>query len=369
MGVVKSNKPQNGGKKKDSPTTAGEVLTVAALYHFAHVTDVNLLQKELLQLCLSQRIRGTLRVAGEGINGTIAGPASGIKAVVDFIRNIPGFAQTDVKYSSSTGAGFHHMRIKIKPEIVTMGKPNIDPNLAAGTYVDPQDWNDLIKREDVLVIDTRNAYEVHIGKFQGAIDPITETFKDFPAWADKFVAENGICSSEPASSSLNSTSTSNESRSSDILFPAAVSSKSVPKAVAMYCTGGIRCEKSTVYMKQLGVQEVYHLKGGILKYLEEVPEKDSLWEGECFVFDERVALKTGLQAGSYTRCFACKMPLSAADCAAENPRYEEGVSCTHCIDQQTPAQQQRFRERHLQIQLANERGEQHVGQHIPSVHS
>ncbi len=369
MGVVKSNIPQNGGKKKDPPATAGEVLTVAALYHFAHVTDVNSLQKELLQLCLSQRIRGTLLVAGEGMNGTIAGPASGIKEVVDFIKNIPGFAQTEVKYASSTGAGFHHMRIKIKPEIVTMGKPNIDPNLAAGTYVDPQDWNDLIKREDVLVIDTRNAYEVHIGKFQGAIDPKTETFKDFPAWADRFVAENGICSSEPLCSSLDSTSTSNEAPSSDILLPAVASSISVPKAVAMYCTGGIRCEKSTVYMKQLGVQEVYHLKGGRLKYLEEVPAKDSLWEGECFGFDERVALKTGLQAGSYTRCFACKMPLSAADCAAENPRYEEGVFCTHCIDQQTPAQQQRFRERHLQIQLANERGEQHVGQHIPTVHS
>lgn len=366
MGVVKSNVPQNGGKKKDPPTSTGELLTVAALYHFAHVTDVNSLQKELLQLCLSQRIRGTLLVAGEGINGTIAGPAAGIKAVVDYIKKIPGFAQTDVKYSTSTGAGFHHMRIKIKPEIVTMGKPNIDPNLAAGTYIEPKDWNDLIKREDVLVIDTRNAYEIHIGKFQGAIDPKTETFKDFPAWADKFVAETGICGATP---SENGASISDAPSVAVDEPPAKIVGKSVPKAVAMYCTGGIRCEKSTVYMKQLGVQEVYHLKGGILKYLEDVPEQDSLWEGECFVFDERVALKAGLQAGSYTRCFACKMPLSAADCAADNARYEEGVSCTHCIDQQTPAQQKRFRERHLQVRLANERGEQHVGQHFPSVHS
>lgn len=356
MSAVKSNFHKNGGKQRVL-AAATEPLTVAALYNFVRVDNVDSLQKNLLKMCIKEHIRGTLLVAEEGINGTVAGPLPGITTIVQFIKNLPGFAHTDVKYSTSTGAGFHHMRIKIKPEIVTMGKPNIDPTLAAGTYVDPKDWNALISRDDVVVIDTRNAYEIHIGKFQNAVDPKTETFKDFPAWADKLVADENLASTiEPTPGS---TSTGDLTE---------VPTKT-PRAVAMYCTGGIRCEKATVYMKQLGVQEVYHLKGGILKYLEEVPARDSLWQGECFVFDERVALKQGLEAGSYTRCFACKMPLSAADTSAENARFEEGVHCTYCVDNQTPAQKERFKERQLQVQLAKVRGEEHVGQHIPAVNS
>lgn len=313
---------------------------VAALYHFAKIDDPVTVQPNLLKLCLQNSIRGTLLLAHEGINGTIAGPDDGIDNVVSFVKRWKGFEGTEVKFSTSTdGAAFHHMRIKVKSEIVTMGKPGIDPVLGAGTYVNPKDWNALIQRPDVAVIDTRNDYEIHIGKFKGAINPETDTFRDFPAWAEKLVASEG----------------------------GSTESSQPPKALAMYCTGGIRCEKATAYMKQLGVQDVYHLKGGILKYLEEVPPQESLWEGECFVFDERVALRHGLQPGSYTRCFACKMPLSAEDCTAGPGLYEEGVFCKHCVGTQTEAQRERFRQRHRQILLARQRGQEHVGQRIPDL--
>ena len=286
------------------------------------------------------------------------------------------------------------MRIKVKAEIVTMGKPDIDPLLAAGTYVEPKDWNALLRREDVTVIDTRNAYEIHIGKFEGAVNPNTETFRDFPAWAEEFVSSSS--SSSSAAGAVNTfgisktTGSASAPAGSGDDAPTATTTAHAPKAVAMYCTGGIRCEKATAYMRQLGVQEVYHLRGGVLRYLEEVPEGESLWRGECFVFDERVALKHGLQPGSYSRCFACKMPLSEADCCATKAipriplpeestttnldatfsttmsRYEEGVYCPHCVDKQTPAQRQRFRERQLQVVLARQRGEMHVGQDLPS---
>ena len=310
---------------------------VAALYHFARIENTTEIQQELLKLCKVELIKGTLILAHEGINGTIAGPVAGIDKVITFIRNMNGFDSIHVKYSSLCNTdGFHHMRIKLKSEIVTMGKPNIDPLLSAGTYVDPKDWNALINRKDVMVIDTRNSYEVHIGKFKDAVNPETSTFRDFPEWADNLIADKVKTTEE--------------------------TEKTPPVALAMYCTGGIRCEKATVYMKQLGIQEVYHLKGGILKYLEEVPKSESLWEGECFVFDERVALKHDLQPGSYTRCYACKMPLSAEDVSVGPLRHEEGVYCTYCVDKQTEAQRERFRERQRQVLLARERGEEHVGQ-------
>jgi UPF0176 protein len=322
---------------------------VAALYHFGAIEDPATLQQPLLKLCLQNSVRGTLLLANEGINGTIAGPDTGIEMVLNHVMGWRGFETTAVKFSTSTdGAAFHHMRIKIKPEIVTMGKPDIDPVLGAGTYVEPRDWNALIKRADVTVIDTRNDYEIHIGKFKGAVNPETETFRDFPAWADKLVQEGVSGMSAKSADSEKST------------VP-------VRTALAMYCTGGIRCEKATAYMKQLGVKEVYHLKGGILKYLEEVPEEESLWEGECFVFDERVALKHDLQPGSYTRCFGCKRPLSAEDCALGPALYEEGVYCKHCVVTQTEAQRERFRSRQRQIMLARQRGEEHVGQRLPTV--
>lgn len=339
----KSSGSRNGGKQEFLPTQMP--LKVAALYFFATVNDPLAVQPQLLQMCRQEHVRGTLLLAREGINGTIAGPELGVGKVVEHIKSWDGFSGLEVKYSVSNGDGFHHMRVKVKPEIVTMGKPDINPNLVVGTYVDPEDWNSLLRRDDVLLVDTRNEYEIHIGKFKGAVNPHTETFKEFPEWADKLVQTGDVVSSN-----------------TEVIQPSACTR--VPKALAMYCTGGIRCEKATAYMKQLGVQEVYHLKGGILKYLEVVPESESLWEGECFVFDERVSLKHNLQPGSYTRCYACKMPLSAADCAPWEVRYQEGVHCTYCVDSQTPEQARRFRERQLQVTLARERGEQHVGQQI-----
>ena len=380
-------------------------LCVAALYHFARISNPNELQAKLIILCKQESTRGTLIIAPEGINGTIAGTELSIANVINFLKSLEEFKDLEVKYSTSTGSGFHHMRIKLKSEIVTMGKPDIDPVLSAGTYVNAKDWNALISRSDVVLVDTRNSYEIHIGKFKGAIDPCTETFRDFPEWADKFVAStsssSAVDSSQTVTAATSPVSTVEQPAATSSI-PEAAGATAAPKIVAMYCTGGIRCEKATVYMKQLGVQEVYHLQGGILKYLEEVPEASSLWEGECFVFDERVSLKHGLLPGSYSRCYACKMPLSEEDvngnhaidsngnnistatpvnastneseephpesapeyCPVEkgSPRYEEGVYCTYCVDSQTPAQRQRFRERQLQVVLARLRGEVHVGQ-------
>jgi UPF0176 protein len=387
---VPTNERRVSLKRKDIEVSAP--LKVAAMYHFVHIDRPEDLRDKLLSLCKAEGTRGTLILANEGINGTIAGLEDGLMRVVKFIMALPGFENIAVKYSISNGSGFHHMRIKLKSEIVTMGKPNIDPTLAAGTYVDPVHWNALISREDVMVIDTRNAYEVHIGRFKRALDPVTETFKDFPAWAETLVKDRSItcgdssgavsesasdihnaeeppsnpsCEENSPVSATEDMQPTTTSETSSVVASTSASSLPKIKAVAMYCTGGIRCEKATVFMKQLGVQEVYHLKGGILKYLEEIPESESLWEGECFVFDERVALKHGLEAGSYSRCFACKMPLSPADTDASTDmgkRFEEGVHCTYCVDTLTPAQVQRFRERQLQVELARKRGEMHVGQ-------
>ena len=305
----------------------GAPLSVAALYHFTRFDDCEPLRAPLEHLCRAQGVKGTLLLAAEGINGTIAGPPAAIARVLDHIRTMPGCAALEVKFSSAATMPFHRLKVRIKPEIVTMGEPSIDPLAIVGTYVAPEDWNALIADPDTIVIDTRNDYEVAIGSFANAIDPRTATFRDFPAWF--------------------------RSQRDHLL------GQGKPPKVAMYCTGGIRCEKSTAFLKQEGVEEVFHLKGGILKYLETIPEEESLWRGECFVFDQRVAVGHGLVQGSHVLCPACRMPVNEADKAS--PLYEEGVSCPACHHQRTDAQRAGYRERHRQEKLAAAQGRSHIG--------
>lgn len=295
---------------------------VGALYKFVTLPDFEALQAPLLDVCKQGGVKGTLLLASEGINGTIAGPAAGVRAVRDFILADPRFAGLSYKESHAGEMPFYRMKVRLKKEIVTMGVPGTDPNKIVGTYVKPEDWNELISDPDVVLIDTRNDYEVEIGTFDGAINPKTETFRDFPAWV------------EQASSLQNK-----------------------PK-VAMYCTGGIRCEKSTAYLKELGYDDVYHLEGGILKYLETVPEEESMWRGECFVFDARVSVGHGLELGHYDQCYACRRPIDDADMAS--PDYVKGVSCPKCIGDMSDAQRKSFAERQKQIELSKARGEKHI---------
>jgi UPF0176 protein len=295
---------------------------VAALYRFVALPDYRDLREPLLDLCREQGVCGTLLLASEGINGTIAGQESGIQAVIAYLRAEDRLAELEVKYSHASQAPFHRMKVRLKKEIVTMGVEGIDPNRVVGTYVDPKNWNALLEDEDVWVVDTRNDYEVAIGSFRGAVDPQIQSFREFPDWVR-------------------------------------AQKEAQRKAkVAMFCTGGIRCEKSTAFLKEEGVEEVYHLKGGILKYLEQIPEEESLWEGECFVFDERVAVGHGLEEGSYGLCRACRLPISAED--REAPEFVEGVSCVHCHDKTTPEQKAGFAERQRQMELAQARGTQHL---------
>ena len=323
--MINSNENPSESEEKSAALITGSerTFTVAALYHFTKIEDPHKKKGPLLELCSGEKIVGTLILAEEGFNGTISGSENGIKAVLDHLHSWPNVDRIQVKYSYSEQQNFNRMKVKIKDEIVTMGKPHIDPNTDRGTYVDPADWNDLIKRNDVLLIDTRNSFEFGVGRFTGAIEPVTEKFSEFPDWADLLV-----------------------------------SGSQKPSAVAMYCTGGIRCEKATVYMKQIGFDEVYHLRGGIIKYLEEVPAEDSLWEDECFVFDQRVSLKHGLVEGDYQLCYGCQHPISPPD--RESPMFELGVSCPYCDDSLSNEDRARFRERQLQIRLARERGESHL---------
>lgn len=301
------------------------MISVAALYQFTKFDDPEALRAPLLAACEAHGIKGTLLLAREGINGTIAGLPEALGKVLAHIRTLPGCAELDVKFSSAPEMPFHRMKVRVKREIVTMGEPDIDPTLAVGHYVDPHDWNALIADPDTLVIDTRNDYEVAVGTFTGAVDPATPSFRDFPAWFREHREE-------------------------------LLAGK---KKVAMFCTGGIRCEKSTSFLRAEGVEDVYHLKGGILKYLEHVPEDQSLWQGECFVFDERVTVRHGLEQGTFHLCRACRRPLDAA--ALAHPDYEDGVSCPACIDERTPQQRAGYAERQRQEALAKARGELHVG--------
>lgn len=300
---------------------------IAALYKFAGLPEFEALREPLLDECLRLGLKGTLLLAHEGINGTVAGSRTAIDGLLRYLRAIPALADIDHKESFDGGQPFYRMKVKLKKEIVTMGVEDIDPNETVGTYVEAGDWNDLIQSPDVLLVDTRNNYEVEIGTFKGAVNPSTTTFRELP----EFVARN--------------------------LDPAR------HKRVAMYCTGGIRCEKSTAYLKKQGFDQVYHLKGGILKYLEEVPPEQSLWQGECFVFDNRVAVNHRLEKGSYDQCHGCRYPITEVD--KQSDRYLEGVACPRCYDTQTPEQRARFAERQKQVQLAKERQQQHIGAEPP----
>jgi len=299
---------------------------VAALYRFAAIADCETVRDQLDALCRPD-VRGTLLVAHEGLNGTIAGPEASIDRVLAGIRALPGFAALDVKFADAAVMPFHRLKVRIKPEIVTMGQPDLDPAVEAGTYVAPADWNALIRDPDVVLIDTRNDYEAAVGAFEGAIQPNTRGFRDFPDW---FRTEGRALLDRPN-----------------------------PPRVAMYCTGGIRCEKATAFLRAEGVQDVFHLQGGILRYLETTPEADSLWQGECFVFDERVAVGHGLTPGSHSLCRGCRMPVSEAGRAS--PLYVEGVCCDRCADSRTEADRARYLERAKQVEIAERRGVAHIG--------
>jgi UPF0176 protein len=299
--------------------------SVAALYHFTRFDDPAVVHPGVLALCKTHGIKGTILLAQEGINGTIAGLAADIEAVVADLRALPGCATMDVKYSHAETMPFFRLKVRVKREIVTLGQPGVDPTRDVGTYVDPADWNALITDPETVVIDTRNAYEVRIGSFAGAIDPQTESFREFPDW---FRANRD-----------------------DVLAG--------KKRVAMFCTGGIRCEKSTSFLKSEGVEDVYHLRGGILRYLEEMPEEESTWQGDCFVFDQRVAVTHGLEIGTHSKCHACRDPLSPEDLAS--PLYLEGISCPHCHGSRDAEARKGYAEREKQMQLAAQRGEDHIG--------
>lgn len=300
---------------------------VAALYRFAAVADREAVRARLEALC-GDAVRGTLLVAHEGINGTIAGPDAAVARVVDGIRALSGFADLDVKYSTAEVMPFLRMKVRLKAEIVTMGVAGVDPTREVGAYVSAADWNALIADPDTIVIDTRNDYEGEVGAFEGAIQPNTRTFREFPDW---WRSEGRALMDRPT-----------------------------PPKVAMYCTGGIRCEKATAFLKAEGVEQVYHLEGGILRYLETVPEAESLWRGDCFVFDERVAVGHGLVEGAHTLCRGCRMPVSPE--ARTSPLYVEGVCCDRCHGTRTESQRAGYAERQRQMEIAERLGIDHVGQ-------
>jgi UPF0176 protein len=296
---------------------------VAAIYKFAELDRHEDLREPLLDVMRIQGVRGTILIAHEGVNGTIAGTREGIDCVLAHIESDPRLVGLSRKEASSEELPFNRTKVRLKKEIVTMGVGGIDPKQIVGTYVKPEDWNALISDPSVLLVDTRNAYEVELGTFKNAVNPDTESFREFPKYVDEQL--------DPAKH----------------------------KRVAMFCTGGIRCEKSTAYLKERGFDEVYHLQGGILKYLEEVPESDSLWRGECFVFDGRVSVDHGLNPGKYDLCYACRQPISESD--KQHEAFQKGVSCPRCVDKISDEQRKRFEDRQKQVDLADARGEVHIG--------
>ncbi len=298
-------------------------IVVASFYKFTPFEDVAAVKARLQEAALAAEVCGTVLVAPEGLNGSIAGARESIDSVLDTMRALPGCADLEHKESAAESQPFYRLKVRLKKEIVTMGVPGVDPNRSVGTYVEPEDWNALMADPDVVVIDTRNDYEVRVGTFPGAVNPEIGTFREFPDWFEQF------------------------------------SKCGAPAKVAMFCTGGIRCEKATSLLRSLNVPEVYHLKGGILRYLETVPEAESRWQGECFVFDQRAALAHGLDQGSHELCYACRNPVSAADKASD--KYRAGVSCPHCHGLHSPEKLASFEERQRQIDLARRRGERHIG--------
>lgn len=304
------------------------MFTVCALYKFVSLPDYRELREPLLRRCMALQIKGTLLLAAEGINGTVAGRAEDIDALIAYLEQDQRLRGIDYKLSDATERPFYRMKVKLKKEIVTLGVAGIDPNKKVGQYVKAEDWNDLIEDPDVLLLDTRNDYEVDIGSFRGAVDPRLQSFREFP----DYVAQH--C--DPREH----------------------------KKVAMFCTGGIRCEKASAFMLEQGFEQVYHLEGGILKYLESIPASESRWRGECFVFDNRVAVDHSLREGDYDQCHACRRPINDAD--KQSSHYEEGVSCPHCIALTSAERKRRFAERQKQIRLAAQRQEPHIGAPPPS---
>jgi UPF0176 protein len=301
---------------------------VCALYRFVELLNYEEIQAPLLNILNANQVKGTLLLASEGINGTIAGEQEGIDNVLNWLKSNPCLTNLTAKFSFDTENPFYRTKVKLKKEIVTMGIEGIDPNRTVGTYVKPKDWNALISDPEVLLVDTRNDYEISIGTFKNAVDPKTTNFREFP----QYVKEN--------------------------LDP------KKHKKVAMFCTGGIRCEKSTAYLKEQGFDEVYHLEGGVLKYLEEVPEAETMWEGECFVFDNRVSVNHQLEKGQYDQCHGCRLPITEEDKKSE--KYMQGVSCHHCHDKLSEEQKLRFLEREKQIRLSLQRGQTHIGSEVVS---
>ena len=298
-------------------------IVVCALYKFVTLEKFQDLRQPLLKVMEYNNIRGTLLLASEGINGTVAGNRKGIDRLMAWFEKDGRLGNIVTKESFEASNPFYRTKVKLKKEIVTMGIEGIDPKQVVGTYIKPKDWNALISDPDVVLVDTRNDYEVKVGTFEGALNPNTTNFREFPQYV------------------------------SDNLDPKA------NKKVAMFCTGGIRCEKSTAYLKEQGFDEVYHLQGGILKYLEEVPEENTMWQGECFVFDNRVTVNHQLEKGQYDQCHACRLPITKEEQTSD--KFLEGISCPYCFDKHTPDQRQRYQERQRQMQLAQERGEAHIG--------
>jgi len=302
---------------------ASQAYLVCALYKFVELDDYEALQKPLQNFLLQHHIKGTLLLAREGINGTVTGTRDAIDALIARFEKDPRLSGIDYKFSYDDEQPFYRAKVKLKKEIVTMGVDGVDPKRVVGTYVEAKDWNALISDPDVILVDTRNNYEVLIGTFEGAVNPHTKSFREFPAYVKEHL--------DPGKH----------------------------KKVAMFCTGGIRCEKSTAYLKEQGFGEVYHLRGGILKYLEEVSENESMWRGECFVFDNRVTVNHALEKGIYDQCHACRMPVSEED--KKHEHYQKGISCHYCYGQKDEEQLHRYREREKQIELARKRGETHIG--------
>ena len=298
-------------------------IVIAAFYEFSPFANFRDYQQSLLSLGEAEAVFGTILIASEGVNGTIAGPRAGVDRVLDAIKAIPGFSALRWKESFSDDNPFHRFKVRLKKEIVALGVDDIAPNESKENYVSPAKWNEVINEPGTIVIDNRNDYEVAIGTFDGAVNPKTTSFREFPAWFEKYRAENDV------------------------------------RKVAMYCTGGIRCEKSVAYLKSIGVDDVVHLEGGILKYLETVPSEESLWQGECFVFDQRVSVKHDLSPGSYDLCHACRQPITDEDKASDD--YMRGISCPNCIGSVSDEKRKRFAERQKQVDLAAARGAAHIG--------
>jgi len=312
------------GQKRRDRFAKGMEYTIATFYLFADLADFEAKQASIKAFCDSQSVLGTIILAPEGINGTIAGPSAGITEVLNFLRTDERLAKLPTRLSYTDRKTFHRMRVILRPEIVTLGDSSVNPNEVVGQYVEPEDWNELINQPEVTLIDTRNDYEVEVGTFRGAIDPKTKTFGGWPEYVEKNL--------DP---------------------------EKHPK-IAMFCTGGIRCEKASAHLLKNGFKEVFHLRGGILSYLENVPEAESTWEGDCFVFDHRVAVKHGLEQGDFEICFGCRWPISEED--TQSPHYESGVSCPRCAHDLADERRARLRERHKQVILAHKRNGTHIGE-------